>query len=80
MTAYNNTKRIVFSFDERNYNNLERIRYRGNFSSYADVVRESLQVSNILQEQNDEGFSEIVVRSPKTGKERIMSIPSLTRG
>lgn len=39
------TKRVVFSFDERSLESLEKLTEQGRFSSMADTVRESLQIS-----------------------------------
>ncbi len=70
-------QRVVFSFDERSLESLQRIREQGHFSSMADAVRESLQVSRALQSQAEQGFSELVVRNPQTGEERVIVIPNL---
>jgi Arc/MetJ-type ribon-helix-helix transcriptional regulator len=70
-------QRVVFSFDERSLESLQRIREQGRFSSMADAVRESLQVSRALQSQAEQGFSELVVRNPQTGEERVIVIPNL---
>jgi hypothetical protein len=43
----------------------------------AEAVRESLQVSRALQTQAEQGFTELLVRNPKTGAERVIVIPSL---
>jgi hypothetical protein len=42
-----------------------------------DAVRESLQISRALQSQAEQGFSELVVRNPQTGEERVIVIPNL---
>jgi len=70
-------QRVVFSFDERSLESLKRIREQGRFSSMADAVRGSLQVSRALQSQAEQGFSELVVRNPQTGEERVIVIPNL---
>ena len=69
-------RRIVFSFDEKNFERMEHIKARGRFSSFADAVRESLTVNNALQQQADQGFTEVIVRNPKTKEEKVMIIPS----
>lgn len=71
------SKRVAFTFDERSLLTLEDMTAEGNFSSMADTVRESLQVSHALQTQAKNGFTEIVVRNPETGNERIIIIPFL---
>ncbi len=73
------TKRVVFSFDERSLESLEDLTAQGRFPSMAETVRESLQVRRALQSQTEQGFSEIVVRNPKTKEERIIVIPTMHR-
>src|SRR5262249_35643140 len=58
-------QRVVFSFDERSLESLQRIKDQGQFSSMADAVRESLQITRALQVQGGQGFTEIVVRNPE---------------
>src|SRR5438094_9152572 len=70
-------QRVVFSFDERSLESLQRIREQGQFSSMADAVRESLQISRALQAQAGQGFTEVVVRNPQTKEERVIVIPDL---
>ncbi|AMV24214.1 hypothetical protein VT84_07440 [Gemmata sp. SH-PL17] len=71
------TKRVVFSFDERSLESLEKLTTQGRFSSMADTVRESLQISRALQAQANQGFTEVVVRNPETREERVLVIPVL---
>ena len=71
------TQRVVFSFDERSLESLQRIKEQGHFSSMGEAVRESLQISRALQSQAAQGFSEILVRNPETNQERVMVIPAL---
>jgi len=71
-------RRVVFTFDERSLDSLERLKEQGHFSSLADTVRESLQISRALQAQAKQGFTEVVVRNPDTKEERVLVIPKLT--
>lgn len=71
------TKRVVFSFDERSLESLEKLTKQGRFSSMADTVRESLQISRALQSQANQGFTEVLVRNPETNEEKILVIPTL---
>jgi Arc/MetJ-type ribon-helix-helix transcriptional regulator len=71
------TRRVVFSFDERSLESLQKLTDQGRFSSMADTVRESLQISRALQGQAQQGFTEIVVRNPETNDERVLVIPNL---
>jgi len=70
-------KRLVFTFDERSIESLEKIKKQGCFSSYADAVRQSLQISKALQAQGQQGFKEVIVRNPETKEERVLVIPEL---
>lgn len=72
-----NRKRVVFSFDDRSFDSLERLTEQGRFGSMAETVRESLQISRALQGQAQEGFTEIVVRKPGTNEERVLIVPNL---
>ena len=74
------TKRVVFSFDQRSLASLEDLTAQGHFSSMAETVRESLQISRALQSQAEQGFSEVVVRNPSTGEQRVIVIPTLHAG
>ena len=71
------TQRVVFSFDERSLESLQKIKEQGRFASMGEAVRESLQLSRALQSQASQGYSEIVVRNPDTGEERVIVVPAL---
>lgn len=70
-------KRVVFTFDERSFESMEKVKDRGHFSSLAETVRTSLKINHALQSQVDQGYSEVVVRNPKTKEERVLIIPSI---
>jgi hypothetical protein len=70
-------KRVVFTFDERSLESLQKLTDQGRFSSMADTVRESLQISRALQSQAGQGFTEVLVRNPDTNEERVLVIPTL---
>jgi hypothetical protein len=70
-------QRVVFSFDERSLESLQKIKEQGRFTSMGEAVRESLQISRALQSQATQGYSEIVVRNPETKEERVIVVPAL---
>jgi hypothetical protein len=72
-------KRIVFTFDERAYEDLERVREQGKFATLALAVREALSVYRALQEQASEGYEQIVVENRKTKKQKSILMRSLLR-
>ncbi|MFB9991250.1 hypothetical protein ACFFLM_04555 [Deinococcus oregonensis] len=47
----------------------------GGYSSMADTVRESLQITRALSMQAQKGFSELIVRNPSTDHERLIVLP-----
>ena len=69
--------RIVFTFDEESLASLEEIKDDGNYSCFAETVRESLQITRSLQKLAKRGYSEIIVRDPKTEDERLLIIPTI---
>ena len=71
------TKRVVFGFDEKSFEGLEKMTKQGRYPSMASAVKDSLQISRALQGQVEQGFTEIVVRNPETNQERVIVIPSL---
>ncbi len=72
-------KRIVFSFDDRSLDSLERVKEKGGFQSLGTAVRESIQINQVLHDEASEGFTEVVVRNPKTRQEKTLIIPSLKK-
>ena len=69
--------RIAFTFDEESLAGLEEIKNDGNYSCFAETVRDSLQINRALQTQAKKGYNEIIVRDPETRDERVLVIPSL---
>lgn len=73
-------KRVIFTFDSRSLEALQEITTRGQYSSQGESVREALAIIRALQEQQEEGFTQLVVRNPRTEIERTIVIPLLTGG
>ena len=72
-------QRVVLTFDANSLDSLKQLQERGEFSSIGTAVREAVQLSEVLQEQVDDGFTEVVLRNPKTNQEKTLVIPSLRR-
>jgi hypothetical protein len=70
-------KRVVFTFDERSLDSLEKLKELARFDSLAEAVRNSLQVARALQQQKEQGYTEVVVRNPNSKEERVVVIPNL---
>jgi len=73
------SKRIIFSFDEKSLQSLEQVKQRGAFPSLGTAVRESVSINEVLHDQAALGFTEIVVRNPKTNQEKTIFVPSVNR-
>jgi len=72
-------QRVVFTFDDGSLASLKQVKDRGEFSSLGSAVRESVQLSEALQDQVAGGFTEVVVRNPQTKQEKTIIIPSLQK-
>jgi len=72
-----NTKRVVFSFDERSFESLEKMTEQARYPSMGQTVKDSLQVLRALQNQAKQGYKEVIVRNPETNEERIIIVPDL---
>ncbi len=47
----NEKKRVMFTFDQRSFDGLQKMKEEGGFSSMAETVRRSLQVNRAIKEQ-----------------------------
>ncbi len=63
------SKRIVFTFDEQAYKDLQNLTADTKSKSLANTVRESLRLAKAYQKHSGRGFTEIVLRNPNTKKE-----------
>jgi hypothetical protein len=73
------SQRVVFTFDDSSLESLKQIQQRGDFVSMGTAVRDAVQLSEVLQDQVADGFTEVVLRNPKTNQEKTLIIPSLKR-
>lgn len=70
-------QRIVFDFDEASYEALLNYADKGKYNSLGNALRDILQIGIGLQNQEQQGFSEVIVRNPKTNDERVLHTPKL---
>ena len=73
------SQRVVFSFDSDSLQTLTNVKERGGFPSLGMAVRESIQLSDFLQNLVDKGFSEIIVKNPDTNQEKTIVVSSLQK-
>ena len=62
---------MIFTFDDRAYEQLQEVVKAGKYVSMANAVRDGLQLLAAVQQQAGLGYNEIVFRN-KSGKERTM--------
>jgi len=70
-------RRVAFTFDDSSIKTLAQMTAEGQYSSMADCVQESLQITRALHLQARRGFTEVIVRNHDTGAERVLVIPRL---
>ncbi|UQN10318.1 hypothetical protein [Deinococcus sp. QL22] len=75
--ASSTSKRVEFTFDALSFATLSTMTQEGQYSSMADCVRESLLVNHTFQQLARQGFTEVIVRNPQSGAERVVVIPRL---
>ncbi len=73
------SKRIAFTFDDESLETLRETQNLGKYVTLAEAVRDSLGTFNALQEEVEHGYTEVVVRNPETGRERVLLSPGLRR-
>ena len=64
--------RVIFTFDSHSLANLEMLRAKKGFTSLGGAVRDAIRLNFAIQNQIEQGFTEIIVRNPETGKERVL--------
>ncbi len=71
--------RVVFDFDDRNLAELKRITARAGYPSMGDTIHAALRVISILQEEAGEGETQLIVRNPMTGRQRVIELSPVSR-
>ena len=66
---------LIFKFKEKAYSQLKNFSVIGKFNDTADAIGCMIQLSSSLQQQALQGFTEIIVRNPKTGEEKVIKTP-----
>ncbi len=66
--------RVTFSFDAVSYGNLQELKKKGRFRTVADTVRDALIIRKVLHLQSEQGFTEVVLRDPVSGRERVIEL------
>lgn len=69
---------VLLTFDDGSLTTLTQMTTDGQYTDLADTLHESLQINATFMTQARQGFSEVIVRNPRTGDERVVEIPRLT--
>lgn len=70
-------RQVVFDFDDGSLRTLQQMTSDGGYKDMADCLRESLQITRAMQTQAQEGFTQVILRNPRTGGECVVKV-SLT--
>lgn len=65
-------QKVIFSFAPESLSALEDIQETGGYATLADTVKDSLKIMWTIQNLAKEGYTELIVRNPKTDNERLV--------
>ena len=63
---------VFFSLDEKTYKQLEQLTEQPGFIDLASTAKDMIHVLTTLQKRRKQGFKQVIVRNPDTGKEHIL--------
>ena len=66
------SKRVVFTFEPESLAALEKIQTDGGYDTLAATVKDALQILWAIQREAKKGYSELIVRNPKTDGEKAV--------
>lgn len=70
-------KRIIFTFDKHSLANLQALKGSTRMDTLGQTIGVLIQVATALSEQKQQGYTEVIVRNPRTEKERVLTMPDL---
>lgn len=65
---------LTFVFSDEDYRLLDEMRAEGAFKDEAELVSRALRIIGVLQKQSDEGYTEVIVRNPRTMQQRRIKV------
>ena len=65
-------KKVIFTFSAESLAALEKLQEDGLYDSLAETVKDSLQILWVLQKESKQGYTELIVRNPKTDAEKVV--------
>ena len=65
-------QKVIFSFTPESLSALENIKGTGEYPSLAEAVKDSLKIMWTIQNQAKQGYTELIVRNPKTDQEKVV--------
>lgn len=67
-------KRMVFDFDPVVFLSFQNIKRKLGFSTFAAFARAAISLIAVFQQQAREGYSQIILEDPDTGKRRFLIV------
>ena len=68
----NEKTRVIFTFEPENLAALEKIQADGGYESLAATVKDALQILWVLQREAKKGYTELIIRNPRTDAEKVV--------
>jgi hypothetical protein len=65
---------LTLLFSENDFDALLNIRAAGQFDNEAEAISQALRILRMLQEQFDDGYTDVVVRDPESKRERRLRV------
>jgi Arc/MetJ-type ribon-helix-helix transcriptional regulator len=69
------SKRIIFTFDDSAVDSLDSIQARHRYKSKGEVIRTALSLMQALSSHADKGFTDVLLKNPKSGSTRHLILP-----
>ena len=72
-------KTFQFTLEPDGVKILEELKHRGKYKSLGDVVSESLGIRATMQDLENKGFIQIIMRNPQTRNAMVIRLPHHSR-
>ena len=70
-------KRVAFTFDSPSFRTLVNMKTKGQYATLGEPVRDAIRVLASIKKQASNGYSEVILRNPRTGREMLLAIPGI---
>jgi hypothetical protein len=69
-------RRMIFTLSDQTADAIETLQKNCGLKSLAEVVRQAVGLMSTINAQSLRGYTELIMRNPKLGREREVIIPS----